>query len=79
MAKGYKNLEDDDTNDEEEWARKEKRGLARVADHITRKGAKDPPNPGYEPCAELHGSWAEFTVDMVEDWTNLYNAAMDKR
>jgi hypothetical protein len=49
MAKGYKNLKDDDTNDEEDRARKEKLRLARVVDHIARKGAKDPPNLGYEP------------------------------
>ena len=77
MAKGYENLEDDDSEDEEDRARKEKLRLARVADRVARKGAKDPPSLGYGPCAELHGSWAEFTVETIEDWTRLYTAAMD--
>ena len=76
MAKGYENLEDDPSKDEEDQARKEKLRLVRIANRAARKGAKDPPSLGYEPCAELHGSWAGFTVNSVEDWTRIYEAAM---
>lgn len=76
MAKGYENLEDDPSEDEEDQARKEKLRLVRIANRAARKGAKDPPSLGYEPCAELHGSWAGFTVNSVEDWTRIYEVAM---
>jgi hypothetical protein len=67
MAKGYKNLKDDDADDKESQAKKEKLCLARVVGHVT----------GYEPCMELHGSWAEFTVNMIEDWMCLYEVAIN--
>jgi len=76
MAKGYEELEDDPSEDEETQARKEKLRQVKVAGRTACKGAIDPPSLGYEPCAELHGSWAGFTVNTIGDWTRLYNAAM---
>ena len=67
MAKGYENLKDDPSKDEEDQARKEKLRLVRIANRAACKSVKDPLSLGYEPCTKLHGSWAGFTVNSIED------------
>jgi hypothetical protein len=76
MVKGYENLNDNESDDEENWVRKERLRLARVAGCVTHKSIKDPLSLGYEPHTELHGSWVGYNINMVEDWMCLYDAAM---
>jgi hypothetical protein len=66
-----------DDEDDEDHDRKEKLRMIRVAHKAAReKKSIPPPAVSYDSSPELHGNWYGVPIVTIDDWDQLYNAAM---